>query len=76
MDMSIGEMKAEAQRQKVRLNRLRRMASRQALVLEKSRRRDPRAVDYDTYTLRDAGTGKAEATGLAGLDAVEKWLTS
>lgn len=36
---------------KVRENRLRRMAQRQGLRLEKSRRRDPRAYDFGTYCL-------------------------
>lgn len=38
---------------KVRENRLRRMAERQGLRLVKSRRRDPQAVDYGTYGLID-----------------------
>lgn len=38
---------------KVRENRLRRMAERQGLRLQKSRRRDPRALDYETYGLVD-----------------------
>ena len=41
---------------KVRENKLRRMAERQGLRLEKSRRRDPRAYDYGTYQLVDANT--------------------
>ncbi len=40
------------QAEKVRENRLRRMAVRQGLALEKSRRRDPRARDYGMYWLR------------------------
>jgi hypothetical protein len=36
---------------KVLENRLRRMAERRGLRLEKSRRRDPRAADYGTYQL-------------------------
>ena len=39
--------------EKVRENRLRRMAKRQRLALVKSRRRDPRAWDYGTYGLID-----------------------
>jgi len=39
--------------EKVRENRLRRMAQRQGLRLEKSRRRDPRAFDYGGYMLID-----------------------
>lgn len=37
-------------------NRVRRAAERQGLRLEKSRRRDPRAVDYGTYRLVDPAT--------------------
>jgi hypothetical protein len=37
-------------------NRLRRAAERQGLTLTKSRRRDPRAVGYGTYTLIDGDT--------------------
>ncbi|MEJ7790790.1 MAG: hypothetical protein WKF65_02320 [Gaiellaceae bacterium] len=35
----------------MRENRLRRMAARQRLVLRKSRRRDPYALDYGSYWL-------------------------
>lgn len=34
---------------KVYENRLRRVAARQGLVLQRSRRRDPRAVDFGKY---------------------------
>jgi hypothetical protein len=37
--------------EKVRENRLRRMAARQGLALHKNRRRDPRARDYGLYWL-------------------------
>jgi hypothetical protein len=36
---------------KVRENRIRRIASRQGLRLEKSRQRDPMALDYGKYSL-------------------------
>lgn len=39
--------------EKVRENKLRRMAQRQGLQLVKSRRRDPRAIDFGTYALVD-----------------------
>ena len=39
--------------QKVHENRLRRAASRQGLVLLKSRRRDPLAIDFEHWRLRD-----------------------
>lgn len=42
---------------KVRENRLRRMADRQGLRLMKSRARDPRSLTFDCYTLIDARTG-------------------
>ena len=67
--------------EKVRENRLRRMADRQGLVLVKSRRRDPRAFDYGRWMLVDAasngvvagtaGTGRPEFS----LDDVEDYLT-
>jgi hypothetical protein len=38
---------------KVRENRVRRMAARQGLQLVKSRTRDPRALDYGSYMLLD-----------------------
>jgi hypothetical protein len=37
--------------EKVRENRARRAAERQGLKLEKSRRRDPRALEFGTYRL-------------------------
>jgi hypothetical protein len=68
------------QDEKVRENRLRRMADRQGLRLEKSRRRDPRAIDYGMYTLVDPNTNAivagTEGTGRPNfsLDEVEAWL--
>lgn len=52
---------------KVRENRLRRMATRQGLTLQKSRLRDPRAIGFGRYQLGDR-------EGLT-LDQVEKHLT-
>lgn len=43
-------------REKVRENRLRRMADRRGYQLQRSRRRDPNAWDYGTYQLVDAYT--------------------
>ena len=48
------------------------MASRQGLQLMKSRRRDPRALDYGTYWLVDA-SGVEVASG--DVDAIEARLT-
>ena len=66
--------------ERVRENRLRRMAERQGLRLVKSRRRDPRAIDDGTYMLVNAqingvaagtaGTGRPNFT----LDDVENYL--
>ena len=67
---------------KVRENKLRRMADRQGLRLMKSRRRDPRAIDFECYMIVDIETGGAvHATGPTGLanldlDEVEAYLTA
>jgi hypothetical protein len=68
--------------QKVRANRLRRMAERQALKLRKVRRRDPRAVDYGRYWIVDPynSDGLVFPIGTGGewgatLDEVEAYLT-
>jgi hypothetical protein len=47
---------------KVLENRLHRAARRQGLRLEKSRRRDPRALDYGTYCLVDGPSRSAGGT--------------
>jgi hypothetical protein len=68
--------------EKVRENRLRRMAERQGLRLVKSRRRDRRAIDYGLYTLVSdrtntvvAGTERTTGRPEFTLDDVEAWLT-
>jgi hypothetical protein len=67
--------------EKVRENRLRRMADRQGLALRKSARRDPRAIGYGMYFLIDANRN-AVVAGIAGdhpiftLDDVEAYLTT
>jgi hypothetical protein len=69
-----------AEQSKVRENRLRRMADRQGLQLVKSRRRDPRAIDYGGYMLVDPRTNSvvagAEGVGRPhwSLDDVERYL--
>jgi hypothetical protein len=60
--------------------RLRRMAERQGLRLERCRRRDTRALAYGTYRLADATTGNVVASnGITGygltLDQIERYLT-
>lgn len=67
--------------EKVRENRIRRMAKRQGLYLEKSRRRDPKAVDYGGYMLIDekSDTVVLGSDGFpyqATLDDVEEYLTN
>jgi hypothetical protein len=64
---------------KVRENRLRRMAARQGFALLRSRRRDPRAVDYGLYWVVDESTSVVVAWGSyyengMDLDEVEEWL--
>ena len=64
---------------KVRENRLRRMAERQGLQLVKSRRRDPRATDYGGYMIVDPFANVVVAGGAPcafslDMDAVEARL--
>jgi hypothetical protein len=63
----------------VRENRLRRMAARQGLRLEKSRRRDTRAIDFNGYMLVDVRLNGVVCGGepfpySATLDDVEAYL--
>jgi hypothetical protein len=63
---------------KVRENRLRRTAERQGLLLRKSRRRNPHAIDYGCFWLIDrlhqAIVFPADQL-CANLDHIEDWLT-
>ncbi|HEX4392928.1 MAG TPA: hypothetical protein VH084_15520 [Mycobacterium sp.] len=60
---------------KIRENRLRRMAERQGLRLTKSRRRDRHATGYGTYMLVDETTGNTGTDGYGlDLDAIERQL--
>lgn len=66
--------------EKVQENRLRRAAERQGLRLRKSRRRDPRALDFGTYMLVDYATNSVTAAGHESgygltLDDVERELS-
>lgn len=56
-------------------NKLRRMADRQGLMLQKSRRRDPRAVDFGTYQLVDKATNAIVAGERMSIEEVENYLT-
>ena len=63
--------------EKVRENRLRRMAERRGLVLVKSRRRDPGATDFGAYWLHDA-EGNYRVYGDewgTDLNGIEEFLT-
>jgi hypothetical protein len=63
---------------KVHENRLRRAAERQGYRLVKSRRRDPRALDYGTYELvkvRDDARGLDGSLDGLDLDEVEGLLS-
>jgi transcriptional regulator with XRE-family HTH domain len=65
--------------EKVREIRLRRMAERQGLKLARSRRRDPRAIDYGRYMIVDTFTntvvaGELNTPGALDLDEVEAYL--
>ncbi|MEA2729531.1 MAG: hypothetical protein QOF70_4006 [Acetobacteraceae bacterium] len=64
---------------KIHENRLRRMAERQLLRLEKSRRRDTRAADYGRYQLVDESNvvvlGASQHEYECTLDEIERFLT-
>lgn len=64
------------QDEKVRENRLRRMADRQGLALHKSRRRDRRALDYGVFWLIEVRRNQhvGNPRGMS-LDEVEAYLT-
>lgn len=64
---------------KIRENRARRASRRQGLRLVKSRRRDPRALEFEKYALvnRETGVvvhGEVESANGLTLDSVEQVL--
>ena len=62
---------------KVRENMLRRIASRQGIGLQKSRHRDPMALDYGKYSLVNGRPGHIHVfIGQGDLDQIEEWLES
>ncbi len=62
---------ATDQSEKVRENRLRAMATRQGLALQKSRRRDPRALGFNRWMIVDLFTNKPVAgAGRTGLPSM------
>lgn len=66
--------------EKIRENRLRRVADRQGLRVEKSKRRDPFAIGFNTFAVFRKATGDHlagqpnEGAGLT-LDQLEAFLT-
>ena len=73
------DMDADCTAHKVWETRIRRMAARQGLRLEKSRRRDTRAVGYGTYRLVDPATNAVASYGGSSpygltIDEIEKAL--
>lgn len=56
--------------ERVRENRLRRVAERRGLKLTRSRRRDPKALDFGLYWLTDQRTG-AQVSPEAGIPLEE-----
>ena len=62
------------QEEKVKENRLRRTAERRGLQLTKSRRRDPRALDFGKYWLSDASSALVSPEQGMNLDEVETFL--
>jgi hypothetical protein len=71
--IDLGMLAGMENEEKIRVNRLRRMAVRQGYTLRKTRRMDPRATDYGTYTLTPE---KGKPTEFASIDELEKFLTS
>jgi hypothetical protein len=59
--------------EKSRETRLRRMAERQGLTITKSRRRDPRAIDYGRWWVVQSG-GDRRVVELTDIDALERYL--
>lgn len=69
------------QNDKVRENRIRKQAARRGLMLQRSKRRDPDALDYGKYWLVDISTNVVIFGGPgvlggpdADLDEVEEYL--
>ena len=64
--------------------RLRRMAKREGVILSKSRTRDPFALGFGMYCIRDASTGNPLTPGThegrsiygSTLEEIRDWLTT
>lgn len=59
---------------KVRENRIRRIAKRRGYVASRSRLRDPRAVGYGTWTITDRKGKHISPPGGWTLEQTEQWL--
>jgi len=59
--------------EKTRETRLRRMAERQGLTIRKSRRRDPRAIDYGRWWVVHSNTDR-RLVELTDIDSLERYL--
>lgn len=59
---------------KARENRLRRVAKRRGLVLSKSRRRDPGALDYGMYRVCAATAPDGLLVSSVSLNVIERFL--
>src|SRR4051812_8684378 len=70
-------MVTEETQEKVRENRLRRMAERQGFRLVKSKTRDPRAIGFGGWIVVNSATNIVEAGGnlFLSIDEVEEFLT-
>jgi len=60
---------------KVRDNRLRRAAERQGLTVRKTRRRDPRALNYGRYWLQRGDEVVIGGSEGVSVDEIEAYLT-
>jgi hypothetical protein len=78
--MVCGTVSGMVDAEKVRENRLRQAVARQGCQLMKSRRRDPRALDFGRYAITNQVTGAVVAggDGFNGygltLDDVDQWV--
>lgn len=72
--LSPGNVLGMTKAEKVREARLRRVLARRGFALSRNRVRDPGAIGYGTYSIRENATGIAVETGLR-LDLAEYWVT-
>lgn len=68
-------MPTDEMKKKIHENRIRRMSRRQLLELVKTRRIDPHAYDYGTYSLLDERNKVVAGLERVSLDEIEAYLT-